>query len=57
MKAKNKESVKSIYKGSITNKTDVATLTLEIDPKRVSEVINLLRANGFAKNLKVNLPQ
>jgi adenylate cyclase class IV len=57
MKAKNKEGVKSVYKGSTTNKTDVATLTLEIDPKRVSEVINLLRTNGFAKNLKVNLPQ
>ena len=44
-----------IYKRDNTN--DVATLTVEIDLKRVSEVINLLRANGFAKNLKVNLPQ
>jgi hypothetical protein len=57
METKKKEGVKSIYKGSTTKKTDVAILTLEIDPKRTSEVINLLRANGFAKNLKVNLPQ
>ncbi len=44
-----------IYKRDNTN--DVATLMVEIDPKRVSEVINLLRANGCAKNRKVNLPQ